>query len=44
MHPQLAQSGLPPNWHGVILVWRSADTQSVVLAKTQSSGESGGRR
>ena len=42
MHPQLAQSGLPPNWQGVIFVWRSAERHSVVLAKTQSAGESGG--
>ena len=25
MHPQDAQSGFPPNWQGVILVFRSAD-------------------
>lgn len=25
MHPQDAQSGFPPNWHGVIFVRRSAD-------------------
>src|SRR5580700_6194488 len=41
--PQLAQSGAPPNWHGVIRVLRSADTNVVVRAKTQSSGDSGGR-
>jgi hypothetical protein len=25
MHPHDAQSGFPPNWHGVIFVLRSAD-------------------
>jgi len=44
MHPQLAQSGAPPNWHGVIFVSKSADTQSVVCAKMQSSGDAGGSR
>ena len=42
MQPQLLQSGLPPNWHGVIFVVRSAEMVVVVCAKTQSSGESGG--
>jgi hypothetical protein len=42
MHPQLEQSGLPPNWHGVICRRRSADTHSVVRAKVHSVGEAGG--
>src|SRR6266404_567149 len=42
MHPQDAQSGLPPNWHGVIFVRRSADNVWVVSAKTQSCGLCGG--
>ena len=25
-HPHEAQSGFPPNWHGVIFVCRSADS------------------
>ena len=44
MHPQLEQSGDPPNWHGVMRVCRSADTQSVVCAKMHSSGDDGGSR
>src|SRR3984893_12745906 len=40
--PQLAQSGAPPNWRGVIRVFRSADTVVVVRANTQWSGDSGG--
>src|SRR5688572_16850649 len=43
MHPQFAQSGLPPNWHGVIGFSKFADTHAVVFAKMQSSGECGGR-
>src|SRR5262249_26863599 len=42
MHPQDAQSGVPPNWHGVIFVCRSADKVCVVSAKTQSCGPTGG--
>ena len=42
MQPQLLQSGVPPNWHGVIRVVRSAEIVVVVRAKTHSSGESGG--
>ena len=42
MQPQLLQSGVPPNWHGVIFVVRSADIVVVVRAKTQSSGDDGG--
>ena len=42
MHPHCAQSGVPPNWHGVILVEKSAETHSVVCAKMQSAGDSGG--
>ena len=42
IHPQDAQSGLPPNWHGVIFVCRSADNVCVVSAKTQSCGPGGG--
>jgi len=41
-HPQDAQSGFPPNWHGVIFVSRSADNVWVVSAKTQSWGLCGG--
>src|SRR5260370_17839414 len=41
-HPHEAQSGVPPNWHGVISVFRSADTIFVVRAKTQSCGLAGG--
>ena len=40
--PQLLQSGAPPNWHGVILVVRSAEIVVVVRAKRQSSGDAGG--
>src|SRR5207244_13142024 len=32
--PQFAQSGTPPNWHGVMRVVRSAETLIVVRAKT----------
>src|SRR5688500_535129 len=42
MQPQLAQSGFPPNWHGVMRVLKSADTPAVVRAKTHSCGECGG--
>ena len=41
-HPQFAQSGLPPNWQGVIGFSKFADTHAVVFAKMQSSGECGG--
>ena len=37
--PQLAQSGVPPNWHGVMRVVRSAEIVVVVRAKTHSSGD-----
>ena len=43
MHPQFEQSGFPPNWHGAICRWKSAEMQVVVCAKMQSSGDSGGR-
>src|SRR5271157_5051242 len=42
MHPQEAQLGFPPNWHGVIFVSRSADKVWVVSANTQSWGLCGG--
>ena len=42
MQPQEEQSGLPPNWQGVILVSRSAEMVWVVKAKTHSSGLWGG--
>ena len=42
MQPQFVQSGLPPNWQGVMRVSKSADRHVVVLAKTQSSGDFGG--
>ena len=38
----MLQSGAPPNWHGVILVLRSAEIVVVVRAKMQSSGDAGG--
>ncbi|MGC1595169.1 MAG: hypothetical protein WA774_07425, partial [Candidatus Acidiferrales bacterium] len=38
MHPQDAQSGFPPNWQGVIIVFRSAESVWVVIAKMHSSG------
>ena len=41
-HPQLLQSGEPPNWHGSMRVVRSAEIVVVVRAKTHSDGESGG--
>src|SRR5882724_712942 len=41
-HPHELQSGLPPNWHGTILVFKSADNVRVVRANTQSSGRCGG--
>ena len=40
--PQFSQSGAPPNWHGVIVVVKSAEIVVVVCAKTHSSGERGG--
>ena len=42
MQPQLAQSGFPPNWQGVIGFSKFADTHAVVFAKMHSSGECGG--
>ena len=42
MQPQFAQSGFPPNWHGVIGFSKFDDTHAVVFAKMQSSGECGG--
>ena len=42
MQPQLLQSGVPPNWHGVICVVRSAEIVVVVRANTHSSGDAGG--
>src|SRR5262249_49007378 len=41
--PQRVQSGWPPNWQGVILVFRSAESGSVVRAKMHCSGDCGGR-
>src|SRR5262245_11065752 len=40
--PQLAQSGAPPNWHGVIRVAKSADMVVVVRANRHFCGDSGG--
>src|SRR4051812_1110685 len=37
--PQLLQSGAPPNWQGVILVFRSAEIVVVERANRQSSGD-----
>src|SRR5262245_26414188 len=42
MHPHCEQSGLPPNWQGVIRLSRSAVTLSVVRAKMHSLGDCGG--
>src|SRR5262249_49401013 len=42
-HPQREQSGSPPNWQGLILVFRSAESGSVVRAKMHCSGDCGGR-
>src|ERR1700761_527969 len=42
MQPHCWQSGLPPNWQGVILVERSAETVIVVRAKIHASGLFGG--
>src|SRR5271163_4188678 len=42
MQPHCSQSGFPPNWQGVILVERSAETVIVVRAKIHSSGLFGG--
>src|SRR5271170_1883499 len=42
MQPHDSQSGRPPNWQGVISVFKSADNVLVVSAKIQSLGECGG--
>jgi hypothetical protein len=42
VHPQLLQSGMPPNWQGEIFVVKSAEMLLVTRAKTQSWGDSGG--
>ncbi len=42
MQPHWLQSGLPPNWHGVIALLKSADTHAVVCAKMHSAGLDGG--
>src|SRR3974390_2973393 len=42
--PHCEQSGVPPNWQGVIRVFRSAEIESVVRAKMQSRGDAGGLR
>jgi hypothetical protein len=44
MQPHCEQSGLPPNWQGLILPSRSAVTENVVRAKIHSLGDCGGRR
>jgi len=44
MQPHCSQSGLPPNWHGVMRRCRSDDTHSVVFANVHSSGLDGGLR
>jgi hypothetical protein len=44
MQPHSEHTGLPPNWHGVTRVFKSAETQTVLRAKMHSEGESGGRR
>ena len=44
MQPQLEQSGVPPNWHGVMRVSRFAEMHSVVRAKMHSAGDDGGSR
>jgi hypothetical protein len=43
-HPHSEQTGLPPNWHVVMRVARSADRHSVLRAKMHSAREAGGRR
>ena len=40
--PHCEQSGLPPNWQGVMRLVRSAEMLVVVCAKMQSLGEAGG--
>src|SRR5580693_7977228 len=42
MQPHCSQSGSPPNWQGVIFVFKSADTVFVVRAKIHSAGLLGG--
>ena len=44
MQPHWAQSGVPPNWQGVMRRSRSADRLVVVCANTQASGDAGGWR
>ena len=44
IQPHSAQTGLPPNWHGLTRVFRSAERQVVSRAKVQSLGERGGLR
>ena len=44
MQPHCEQSGVPPNWQGVIRVFKSAVSESVVRAKMHSAGERGGWR
>ena len=42
MQPHCEQSGLPPNWQGVMRCSKSAEMHDVVCAKMQLSGPSGG--
>src|SRR4029077_6076737 len=42
MHPHCEQSGLPPNWHGVMRCSKSAEMHEGVCAKMHSSGLLGG--
>jgi len=42
--PHSLHTGLPPSWHGVTRVSRSADRQVVSRAKVHSAGEWGGSR
>jgi hypothetical protein len=39
--PHSLQTGLPPNWQGLMKVLRSAETQVVSCEKMQSFGEAG---
>ncbi len=43
MQPHSSHTGCPPNWHGPIVVSKSAETHVVIWAKMHSEGERGGR-
>src|SRR5215467_5463455 len=44
MQPHCEQSGLPPNWHGLTRLFRSAVIVRVVFAKMHSVGFDGGSK